>query len=117
MRDVGPHPYLSALAVRTLAADPPDGWLEVDGTVAFFDVSGFTPLTERLSTVGRAGAEHINDVLNTVFTGLIEDTGQVAAVQRGSDHVELVIRPAAFPAGELAIGESIAVDGDRVPES
>ena len=72
MRDVGPHPYLSALAVRTLAADPPGGFVEVDGTLAFFDVSGFTPLTERLATVGRAGAEHINDVLNTVFTGLID---------------------------------------------
>ena len=72
VRDVGPHPYLSALAVRTLAADPPDGFVEVDGTLAFFDISGFTPLTERLATVGRAGAEHINDVLNTVFTGLID---------------------------------------------
>ena len=72
MRDVDHHPYLSALAVRTLAADPPGGCVDVDGTLAFFDISGFTPLTERLATVGRAGAEHINDVLNTVFTGLID---------------------------------------------
>ena len=72
MRDVDHHPYLSALAVQTLATDPPGGWVDVDGTLAFFDISGFTPLTERLATVGRAGAEHINDVLNTVFTGLID---------------------------------------------
>lgn len=71
MRDLGHHPYLSALAVRALVCDPPAGYVEVDGTLAFFDVSGFTPMTERLATVGRAGAEHINDVLNTVFTGLI----------------------------------------------
>jgi class 3 adenylate cyclase/tetratricopeptide (TPR) repeat protein len=72
VRDVDHHPYLSALAVQTLATDPPGGWVDVDGTLAFFDISGFTPLTERLATVGRAGAEHINDVLNTVFTGLID---------------------------------------------
>ncbi len=58
--------------MQTLATDPPEGWVDVDGTLAFFDISGFTPLTERLATVGRAGAEHINDVLNTVFTGLID---------------------------------------------
>jgi class 3 adenylate cyclase/tetratricopeptide (TPR) repeat protein len=72
VRDVDHHPYLSALAVRTLAANPSCGWVDVDGTLAFFDISGFTPLTERLASVGRAGAEHINDVLNTVFTGLID---------------------------------------------
>ena len=51
----------------------PTDWVEFDGTLAFFDISGFTKLTERLAGLGRAGAEHINDVLNTVFTGLIDE--------------------------------------------
>ena len=34
---------------------------------------GFTSLTERLARLGRSGAEHINDVLNTIFKGLIDE--------------------------------------------
>ncbi len=66
------HPYLSEHAATAFADDPTPHWVEIDGSLAFFDISGFTPLTERLATTGRAGAEHINDVLNTVFRGLID---------------------------------------------
>jgi riboflavin synthase len=46
-----------------------------------------------------------------VFTGLVEDVGVIAALERGGDRLELVVRPAALPAGELALGESVAIDG------
>ena len=52
---------------------PASGFAEIEGTLAFFDISGFTKLTERLARLGRSGAEHINDVLNTVFYGLINE--------------------------------------------
>ena len=39
----------------------------VDGTLVFADVSGFTPLTERLARQGKVGAEELTDVLNEVF--------------------------------------------------
>ncbi len=65
------HAYVSDLALDVLTAAPESGWTEVDGSLAFFDISGFTKLTERLAALGRSGAEHINDVLNTVFRGLI----------------------------------------------
>ncbi len=52
---------------------PACGFAEIEGTLAFFDISGFTKLTERLARLGRSGAEHINDVLNTVFYGLINE--------------------------------------------
>ncbi len=68
------HAYVSDLALNVMTAAPASGWSEVDGTLAFFDISGFTKLTERLARLGRSGAEHINDVLITVFNGLI---GQV----------------------------------------
>jgi class 3 adenylate cyclase/tetratricopeptide (TPR) repeat protein len=42
-------------------------WREVDGTLVFADVSGFTALTERLSRRGRIGAEEIVETLNGVF--------------------------------------------------
>jgi class 3 adenylate cyclase/tetratricopeptide (TPR) repeat protein len=66
------HPYVSVHAAALLAGNPEQQWVEIDGSLAFFDISGFTALTERLAALGRAGAEHINDVLNTVFTGLID---------------------------------------------
>jgi riboflavin synthase len=46
-----------------------------------------------------------------VFTGLIEDVGAIAAVVRGADHVELVVRPDRLPVAELGLGDSIAIDG------
>ena len=66
------HAYVSDLAMDVVKDVPEPGWREVDGSLAFFDVSGFTKLTERLARLGRSGAEHINDVLNTVFDGLID---------------------------------------------
>lgn len=39
--------------------------------VMFADISGFTPLTERLATRGAAGAEQLTSILNAYFTRLI----------------------------------------------
>ncbi|MEO8268057.1 MAG: AAA family ATPase [Ilumatobacteraceae bacterium] len=77
------HAYVSDLALSVMNEAPDSGWVEVDGTLAFFDISGFTKLTERLATLGRSGAEHINDVLNTVFNGLIDEV-----FRRGGDVLE-----------------------------
>jgi riboflavin synthase len=44
-----------------------------------------------------------------VFTGLIQDVGTVEALERGSDGARL--RIATRLAGEIALGDSIAVDG------
>jgi class 3 adenylate cyclase/tetratricopeptide (TPR) repeat protein len=38
------------------------------GTFLFVDVSGFTPLSERLSLLGQAGAERITEIINEVFS-------------------------------------------------
>jgi riboflavin synthase len=46
-----------------------------------------------------------------MFTGLVEDIGRVERVERRGDSVELEIAPAAIPTRELALGESIAIDG------
>jgi riboflavin synthase len=46
-----------------------------------------------------------------VFTGLIEGVGEVLAARPGDGQVELVVRPEGFAAGELALGESVAIEG------
>jgi riboflavin synthase len=46
-----------------------------------------------------------------VFTGLIEDTGRLVEITAAGDARELAVATAAIPAAELALGESIAIDG------
>jgi riboflavin synthase len=46
-----------------------------------------------------------------VFTGLVEDVGTIARVERGQGTCLFEVRPSALPVEELATGDSIAVDG------
>jgi riboflavin synthase len=46
-----------------------------------------------------------------MFTGLVEDVGTVVRADRRSDALVIVVRPAAIPVAELALGESISHDG------
>ncbi|MBW3642962.1 MAG: AAA family ATPase [Actinobacteria bacterium] len=49
-------------------------------TLVFCDLSGFTALNERLSRLGKIGAEIMSEVLTTVFSALLDD-----ARSRGGD--------------------------------
>lgn len=55
-------------------------WQVREGTLGFFDVSGYTRLTERLARLGADGAEAITDIANALFVGLIS-----AALSYGGD--------------------------------
>ena len=46
-----------------------------------------------------------------MFTGLVEDLGEVVRVEAGEGTRSFAIRPAAIPVDELELGASIAVDG------
>src|SRR5207248_9461111 len=61
-------PYLPRLLADWVADSPEDLLREVDGTVAFVDISGFTKLSERLAKQGKVGAEELADAINTCFT-------------------------------------------------
>ncbi len=65
-------PYVCDLQRRWLAEDPQRLWRAEPGSLLFLDVSGFTPLTERLARGGKIGGEELTDHLNTVFTALID---------------------------------------------
>jgi class 3 adenylate cyclase/tetratricopeptide (TPR) repeat protein len=64
-------PYLPSVQAAWLAAQPARSWQELDGTLVFADVSGFTPLTERLAKRGKVGAEELTDILNAVYRELL----------------------------------------------
>ena len=55
-----------------LRSHPERQWLEVDGTLAFVDISGFTAMSEQLSSQGSAGAEEVTDVMNATFAALLD---------------------------------------------
>jgi class 3 adenylate cyclase/tetratricopeptide (TPR) repeat protein len=65
--------FVPRLTIEWLRASPELRWLEVEGTVAFVDISGFTAMSEQLSSRGRAGAEEVTDVMNTTFSALLDE--------------------------------------------
>jgi class 3 adenylate cyclase/tetratricopeptide (TPR) repeat protein len=65
--------FVPRLTIEWLRSSPELRWLEVDGTLAFVDISGFTAMSEQLSSRGRAGAEEVTDVMNTTFSALLEE--------------------------------------------
>ncbi|HET9462044.1 MAG TPA: adenylate/guanylate cyclase domain-containing protein, partial [Gaiellaceae bacterium] len=63
--------FVPRLTLEWLRDSPDRRWLEVDGSLAFIDISGFTAMSERLSGLGRAGAEEVTDVMNATFAALL----------------------------------------------
>src|SRR4051794_21214997 len=50
---------------------PFHSWRELDASLCFVDISGFTNLSERLATRGRVGAEELTEVLDRVFSEML----------------------------------------------
>ncbi len=44
----------------------------LDGALLFADVSGFTAMSEKLSTLGREGAEQVTEIINRYFSAMLK---------------------------------------------
>src|SRR5437588_9076946 len=66
-------PYVPRLVVEWLRDDREATLQTIEGTLAFVDISGFTAMSEQLSSRGRAGAEEVTDVMNATFSALLEE--------------------------------------------
>ncbi len=64
-------PFIPRLTLEWLRDEPTTSWREVEGTLAFIDISGFTAMSERLSSLGREGAEEVTEVMNATFAALL----------------------------------------------
>lgn len=67
--------YLPRPLVESLKRDPALGNVtgeQLEGTLFFADVSGFTALTERLAALGRAGSAELTTHLNTYFDLMVQ---------------------------------------------
>jgi class 3 adenylate cyclase len=76
-------PYVPPLAIRWLAEEPDVRHREIDCTLVFADISGFTRMTELLGKQGRIGAEEMAEVINGVFEPLFD-----AAYARGGQLIK-----------------------------
>ena len=66
------RPYLPRLVLDWVNDEPATRWKVVDGTFVFADLSGFTSMSERLSRLGRLGAEEVTESIGTCFAELLE---------------------------------------------
>jgi class 3 adenylate cyclase/tetratricopeptide (TPR) repeat protein len=74
LREVpGATAYVPRLLPAWAAAEQAPAHRVVDGSLLLFDITGFTPLTERLARRGREGAEELSNLLDTVFSQLLMD--------------------------------------------
>ena len=65
-------PFVPRVVVDWLRTDPTALWRELEGTLAFVDISGFTALNERLAQKGKLGAEEVTEVMNRTFERLLD---------------------------------------------
>ncbi len=85
-------PYVPRLLISWLRDTPEARQRDIEGTLAFVDISGFTTLTERLARKGKVGAEEVNDALDDVFRPLLDVAYDYGAgvVKWGGDAVLLL---------------------------
>jgi class 3 adenylate cyclase/tetratricopeptide (TPR) repeat protein len=74
------RPYVPRLLAGWLGREPDVRAREVDGSVVFVDISGFTKMSERLARSGKVGAEEVTDTLGSIFTRMLA----VAYAENGS---------------------------------
>ncbi len=87
-------PYVPAVVIDWLWDSPEASYRTVQGTLSFIDISGFTQLTERLAQAGKVGAEEMNQILDAVFTSLLDVAWAHGAdlVKWGGDAVLLLFQ-------------------------
>jgi class 3 adenylate cyclase/tetratricopeptide (TPR) repeat protein len=120
------RPYLPRLLIQWLCTNPSSLYQEVEGSIAFVDISGFTKLSERLAKKGKVGAEELTEAIGTCFTrllsvayanggGLIKFGGDALLLLfTGADHPARAAAAAVGMRRELREMGSLASPGGRV---
>src|SRR6266480_3581218 len=65
-------PFVPRVVLDWLRESPHVHRRELEGTLAFVDISGFTAMSERLAQLGKLGAEEVTEVMNFVFARLLD---------------------------------------------
>jgi class 3 adenylate cyclase/tetratricopeptide (TPR) repeat protein len=64
-------PYVPRLVADWAATRNAERWRPIEATMVFADLSGFTAMSERLSRLGRKGAEEVTDAIGSCFAELL----------------------------------------------
>src|SRR4051794_35029263 len=119
-------PYVPRVVLRQLVEDPARQVREVDGTVVFVDLSGFTKLGERLTRLGREGAEYLVTAIDETFAELLAEAyanggsllkfggDALLLLFEGPEHVERACRSAADMRRRLRTVGRIETRGARI---
>ena len=119
-------PYVPRIVTQRLLHGVVPGSLELDASVVFVDISGFTKLSERLARQGREGAEHLAAAIGDCFESLLEvayDNGAgllkfggdaLLLLFTDSDHTWRAVRSAAGMRRRLRESGSIDAGGATV---
>ena len=104
--------------VRAQLANPQPGRVSGAfwrGSVLFADMSGFTALTERLSALGRQGAEEISTIINRLFAALAQEVHAQggALLKFGGDALTAFFDAALHGEGHAALAAAAALAMQR----
>jgi len=66
------RPYLPRITLTWLDSEPMRTHREVEASMVFVDISGFTKLSEKLAKVGKLGAEEIANSIDSCFAQLLD---------------------------------------------
>jgi class 3 adenylate cyclase/tetratricopeptide (TPR) repeat protein len=122
----GLDPYVPRLAAEWDLDAPGARWRQLEATCCFVDISGFTALSERLARRGRIGAEELTEVLNHVFSGMLEVAyGKGGALLKfggdalllaftGDDHATMAARGAVAMRAALREARTVPTSVGRV---
>jgi class 3 adenylate cyclase/tetratricopeptide (TPR) repeat protein len=93
------RPFVPRLAVEWLETTPEARVREVEGSMVFVDVSGFTKMSERLARRGKVGAEEVTDVIGDTFGTLLAEAYAFGGglVKFGGDALLLFFEGAGHP--------------------
>src|SRR2546423_3515704 len=64
-------PYVPRLVADWAQTRNDERWRPIEATMVFADLSGFTAMSERLSRLGRRGAEEVTDAIGGCFAELL----------------------------------------------
>jgi class 3 adenylate cyclase/tetratricopeptide (TPR) repeat protein len=110
--------YIPGRIVKAQIADPRPGrvagafW---EGSLLFADLSGFTALSERLSVLGRQGAEEVSAVVSALFDALIAEVHahQGALLKFGGDALTAFFDAEALDTAHAAAATAAALAMQR----
>ena len=106
------RPYIPRLVLEWQESHPDLLWREIDSSMVFVDVSGFTKMSERLARQGRVGAEEVTEIIGNTFGTLLAEAYAFGGslLKFGGDALLLLFVGPDYPARAAAAAHSMRAE-------